>query len=252
MHLRTLPLLAPLVAWSCVDDDSVRAINLASGQTSTFASTDDIPDGWQECPDGTCPEPYPCAAIAEVDCLARADCEAVYTPCSAGIPVFAECRDTTLACALEGESCATTSCCDGLSCCGGPGPVGGPEFCTSGACPISDRDQKHDIVPVEVDDVLDRLGRLEIATWTYNFENGVRHMGPMAQDFSAAFGLGSTDRRIFTVDADGVALASIQALVHRVETLEDANRALADTNAALLERLEAVEKRTARLSRALR
>ena len=40
----------------------------------------------------------------------------------------------------------------------------------------------------------------------------VRHVGPMAQDFHAAFGLGGDDKHINTVDADGVALAAIQGL----------------------------------------
>ncbi len=37
-------------------------------------------------------------------------------------------------------------------------------------------------------------------------------MGPMAQDFHAAFGLGVSDKMIDTVDPDGVALAAIQGL----------------------------------------
>jgi hypothetical protein len=40
----------------------------------------------------------------------------------------------------------------------------------------------------------------------------VRHLGPVAQDFRAAFGLGRNDTTITTVDADGVALAAIQGL----------------------------------------
>jgi hypothetical protein len=40
----------------------------------------------------------------------------------------------------------------------------------------------------------------------------VIHIGPTAQDFHAAFGLGSDDETIGTVDADGVALAAIQGL----------------------------------------
>ena len=40
----------------------------------------------------------------------------------------------------------------------------------------------------------------------------IRHMGPMAQDFYAAFGLGTDDKHIATIDADGVALAAIQGL----------------------------------------
>ncbi|RME90510.1 MAG: hypothetical protein D6766_13150, partial [Verrucomicrobia bacterium] len=40
----------------------------------------------------------------------------------------------------------------------------------------------------------------------------------MAQDFHAAFGLGTDDRHIATVDADGVALAAIQGLNQKLET----------------------------------
>ena len=41
-------------------------------------------------------------------------------------------------------------------------------------------------------------------------------MGPMAQDFRAAFGLGEDDKHISTVDAVGVALAGVQALYRMV------------------------------------
>ena len=54
-------------------------------------------------------------------------------------------------------------------------------------------------------DLLSRVARLPISKWSYKVEDGsVRHIGPMAQDFAAAFGLGSDDRSIGTVDADGV------------------------------------------------
>lgn len=43
------------------------------------------------------------------------------------------------------------------------------------------------------------------------------HIGPMAQDFNAAFQLGESDRAITTVDADGVALAAIQGLNQKLE-----------------------------------
>jgi len=39
----------------------------------------------------------------------------------------------------------------------------------------------------------------------------VLHLGPVAQDFHAAFGLGADDKHIATVDADGVALAPSRA-----------------------------------------
>ena len=45
----------------------------------------------------------------------------------------------------------------------------------------------------------------------------MRHIGPTAQDFRAAFNLGIDDKHIATVDADGVALASILALYQLVQ-----------------------------------
>ena len=102
-------------------------------------------------------------------------------------------------------------------------------------------------MPVDAEAVLQQLGKLEVATWTYNFENGVRHIGPMAQDFAAAFHVGATDRRIFTIDEGGVALASIQALLHRVESLQGFNTTLEHDNADLRNRLQKLEQRTMRL-----
>lgn len=54
---------------------------------------------------------------------------------------------------------------------------------------------------------------MPIGTWNWKSQHQtIRHMGPMAQDFSAAFGLGEDDKHISTVDADGVAFAAIQGL----------------------------------------
>ena len=78
---------------------------------------------------------------------------------------------------------------------------------------VSDRNMKKDIVKVDSRDVLDKLSRMEIATWQYkDVEHNNRHMGPMAQDFYSAYQLGFDDKGISTVDADGVALAAIQGL----------------------------------------
>jgi hypothetical protein len=54
---------------------------------------------------------------------------------------------------------------------------------------------------------------IPVTTWHYKAQaQSIRHLGPVAQDFRAAFGLGEDDKHISTVDADGVALAAIQAL----------------------------------------
>jgi hypothetical protein len=61
--------------------------------------------------------------------------------------------------------------------------------------------------------VLDKLCGLPLATWNYRSQDkSIRHLGPMAQDFHAAFQLGEDEKHITTVDADGVALAAIQGL----------------------------------------
>jgi hypothetical protein len=69
--------------------------------------------------------------------------------------------------------------------------------------------------------VLEKLAALPISTWNYKGDDpAVRHMGPMAQDFAAAFGLGADDRTINLLDANGVVMVSIQALYRRLEQLE--------------------------------
>lgn len=108
----------------------------------------------------------------------------------------------------------------------------------------SDVNRKRDFVPVAGEDVLARLRGLPISTWTYKVDpSGVRHMGPTAQDFQAAFGLGNDDKTIGTVDADGVALAAAQALDARTTRQQDEIDALKAENEALRVRLDALEGR---------
>ncbi len=78
---------------------------------------------------------------------------------------------------------------------------------------ISDRNLKENFQDVDPHELLEELSRVPITTWNYKAQGKqVRHMGPMAQDFYAAFGVGENDRHITTVDSDGVALAAIQGL----------------------------------------
>jgi hypothetical protein len=82
----------------------------------------------------------------------------------------------------------------------------------------SDRNGKENIERVDAADVLQTVVSLPVATWNWKAQNaGIRHMGPMTQDFDAAFGLGESDTMIGTVDADGVALAAIQGLNAKLE-----------------------------------
>lgn len=74
--------------------------------------------------------------------------------------------------------------------------------------------------PLSGDEVLRRLLALPVSTWSYDYEPGVRHLGPMSQDFAAAFGLGRSNRVVELVDVNGVNVVAIQALARRVIALE--------------------------------
>ena len=75
-------------------------------------------------------------------------------------------------------------------------------------------------------------------------------MGPMAQDFYAAFGLGGGDTTITSVDPDGVALAAIQGLdeklTEELKRRDAENAELKHKNESLEKRLEKLEKIFAR------
>jgi hypothetical protein len=81
----------------------------------------------------------------------------------------------------------------------------------------SDRNSKHDIQTIDSLDVLEKVAALPVSSWRYNASPDAQHIGPMAQDFYAMFGLGSSDKGIATVDANGVSLAAIQGLYKIVQ-----------------------------------
>jgi len=77
----------------------------------------------------------------------------------------------------------------------------------------SDSARKENFTPVDRKDLLEKLAALPITTWNYRNEaDSVRHLGPIAQDFFALFGLGNDNTSISTLDPSGVALAAIQQL----------------------------------------
>lgn len=108
---------------------------------------------------------------------------------------------------------------------------------------VSDRDAKENVVPVDGEDVLDRLSRIPLTTWNYKTQDdSIRHMGPMAQDFYAAFGLGLGQTTIDTIDSDGVALAAIQGLNRKLVAASEALRAQAQEIDAQATRIAALAR----------
>ena len=69
----------------------------------------------------------------------------------------------------------------------------------------------------------------------YVWKDITPHIGPMAQDFKAAFYPGSDDKSITTLEADGVAFAAIQGLNQKLKEQKA-------ENAELKVRLEKLEQ----------
>lgn len=105
----------------------------------------------------------------------------------------------------------------------------------------SSRTIKTAIAPVDAKDVLSRVAALPLAEWQYKTDLGVRHLGPMAEDFRQAFGLGADDQHLAPGDAAGVALVAIQGLQQEL-TAKD------QEIATLKQRLQALEAAVAAIA----
>jgi len=110
---------------------------------------------------------------------------------------------------------------------------------------LSDRNVKANFLSIDSHSLLEKIAAMPISTWNYKTQaESVRHLGPTAQDFRAAFGLGEDDKHISTVDAQGVALAGIQALYQTVtqlkQNLADRDREIDDLRARLADLEQAI------------
>jgi trimeric autotransporter adhesin len=114
--------------------------------------------------------------------------------------------------------------------------------------PLSDRDAKTNILPVDSTVILQQVVAMPISTWNYITPgDSLRHIGPMAQDFYTAFGVGMDDKHISTIDADGVALAAIQGLYQVVQDKDAEIASLQAENETLKTRLDDLDQRLAAL-----
>jgi trimeric autotransporter adhesin len=116
---------------------------------------------------------------------------------------------------------------------------------------VSDRNAKKNFQPVNGEAVLEKLAALPVQSWNYKWESDTNtpHLGPMAQDFKAAFFPGRDDKSISTLEFDGVELAAIQGLNQKVEEQQaKLNQKqteiteLKQKNESLERRLDALEK----------
>jgi hypothetical protein len=96
----------------------------------------------------------------------------------------------------------------------------------------SDRNLKENFQPINPEQVLERVSALPISKWNYKLDAGTEHLGPMAQDFYAAFNIGPDDKHIAVIDEGGVALAAIQGLNQKLNEkdaeIQDLKQSVAD------------------------
>jgi hypothetical protein len=108
---------------------------------------------------------------------------------------------------------------------------------------LSDRAAKIGIEDVDDARILAKVQALPVSEWSYAAQGtGIRHLGPMAQDFRAAFGLGEDAKHISAVDEEGVALAAIKALQAEVAEKDRKFKDLDAKYTRLDLRLEALER----------
>jgi hypothetical protein len=117
----------------------------------------------------------------------------------------------------------------------------------------SDQNLKTNFSTINPRLVLDRLSAIPIKAWNYKSdEPAVRHIGPMAQDFRAAFSLGADDKHIDMIDANGVTMAAIQGLYQQNQGLLRTVERQAQQSQAQSRQIEQLRERLVRVERAVK
>lgn len=106
---------------------------------------------------------------------------------------------------------------------------------SKGVALTSDRNAKENFSPINTSAVLEKVAAMPITSWRYKNDEAT-HIGPVAQDFHAAFNLnGNDDKRISVVDEGGVALAAIQGLNQKLKEkdaqIQDLQKSIAELKA---------------------
>ncbi len=118
----------------------------------------------------------------------------------------------------------------------------------NGVLLTSDRNAKENFAPLNPQAVLAKVTALPVTEWNYKSDDAAqKHIGPMAQDFQAAFQLSADDKHISVVDEGGVALAAIQGLNEKLEArsqkLEVENAALKQSLAELKQLVQSLAEK---------
>jgi hypothetical protein len=114
----------------------------------------------------------------------------------------------------------------------------------SGWSNYSDRNMKENFEPVDGEWVLGKIKNMPITKWNYKkTDPNEKYIGPISQDFHAAFHLNGTDSLgINSISIDGVNMAAIQALEKRTSEMKTIIEFLIDENKKLKDQLANVSK----------
>jgi len=119
------------------------------------------------------------------------------------------------------------------------GYFSGNVYVTGSISQSSDRNLKDNFTPVSGSEILQRIEKLPIFQWNYKAEDpSVKHIGPVAQDFHAIFGVGNDDKSISTIDPAGISLAGIQELIRQNREMKEELEQLREVVNTLKARLE--------------
>ncbi len=239
---RMVPPITPPPGFSCTPNTPCSGTDRVcdAAGTACVACTQTNQCGGRACLAGACRGGESCTAQGDcTDINQLLACELTANKPLVGTCVLADPKQCTIA--TQAADCAAGEFCLLAECvrpCASDAECGFGEQCIAGVCidaaMISDRAVKANIASVDPVDMLHRVRELPIATWNYTSDDpAIRHIGPMAQDFAATFGVGGDDRHIHPVDGHGVALAAIQGLAAELERMREENAALAARLAAL-------------------
>jgi hypothetical protein len=118
----------------------------------------------------------------------------------------------------------------------------------------SDVNLKEDFEVIDPRQILEKVIEMPVTAWQFKESvdpEGRRHIGPMAQDFHAAFGLGKDDTSISTTDMNGVTMAAIQGLNQKIQSKDAELDAMKTKLATQAEQLKAQEERLKALEKLL-
>jgi hypothetical protein len=103
----------------------------------------------------------------------------------------------------------------------------------------SDKNTKENFTEIDGQEILRRLSGMPITQWNYKIdEDGIMHIGPVAQDFYAAFGLGYDDKTIAPIDEAGIALAAIKELHRKTKKIDELEAKIAHLEKLIQQLLE--------------